>query len=150
MISPNSSDAPRWNPDTWHISDANPLTPELPHPCTLWRQRGNWEEKEIKALAQDKQRPVLYLQPVATPSPSRQGALEVQTMRPLTAAAQLSPRPRRWTCCKWKEKGAEGRQWASPFLRSTWSARLHPPHTSAKFWNELQRVFPSKTLNKSF
>lgn len=135
-ISPNSSDTPRQNPDTWHISDANPtglngagilarlittLTPESPNPCTIWRQLGNWREKERWALPQDKQRPVLYSQVVAVPSPLRHGADEVQTTRPL-AAAQLSLQPRRCTSCKCalsgKRKEPGGRNGLHRFLEA--------------------------------
>lgn len=78
------------------------LAPELPSPCTIWRQQGNREEKETGA--QDKQRPVLCPQLVARPSPPRHGAHHVQTTRPLTAA-QLNLQPRRWICCQWAPGG---------------------------------------------
>lgn len=75
------------------------VTPESLNPCTIWRQLGNPGGEEIRALAQDKQRPALYSQLVAMPSPLRHGVHEVQTRRPLTTAPR-SLQPRRWTCYK--------------------------------------------------
>lgn len=77
--------------------------------------------REIRALAQDNQRPVFYLQHVAVPSPFRHGAGRGPKQSRAEAAAE-APHLRQPRTQTQEPRAAT----AAPFLRSTRSDRLYP------------------------